>query len=232
MAEEIIERKKIAVWDYINIVMVGFFLILFGIGSILQSFYTPTLVPLVIEPPIIAYILSLATLGLAIISLGSCFVLLVLWIFTFRKYVNRDIESRSRRLDTIYSICVLIIELSVLQSFFSFLGAFYFAISIWQYKICVIIASLGLVSLGVCFIGLLMGNFSFKRYVEQNDDPQQKFNIRSFTGRTLLILTISSVPIAFLAFGWLGLIMEWLVLLLPFYLIFGTDKIINLENRE
>ncbi len=232
MAEDIRERKKIVVWDYLNIIMVGFFLILFSIGSILQSFFTSSLVPLVIEPPMAGYILSLATRILTIISLGSCFLLLVLWIFTFRKYVNRDAESTSKKLDAIYSFCILFIIISVLQSFFSFLGTFYFAISPWQYKISVIIASLGLVSLGVCYIGLLMGNFSFKKFVDQEDyDKEKKFNKRSFTGKTLLLLTISSVPLAFLAFGWLGLILEWLILLIPFYIIFGTDKVLRLDKN-
>ncbi|NYB51070.1 MAG: hypothetical protein HVN35_00685 [Methanobacteriaceae archaeon] len=231
MAEDIKEMKKVEVWDYLNITMVGFFLVLFSVGAILQSFYTSTLVPLVIEPPIVAYVLSLATFSLALISLGCCFLLVVLWIFTFRKYVNREKESPNKRLDTIYSICILFIVLSVLQSFFSFLGTFYFAISPWQYQISVIIASLGLLSLVVCYIGLLRGNFSFKKYVDPGDyNQQKKFNLRTFTGRTLLVLTISSVPVSFLAFGWLGLILEWLVLLIPFYLIFGTDKIIKFDK--
>jgi hypothetical protein len=231
MVEEISERKVIAVLDYNNIVMAVFFCILFILGAILQSFFTSSLVPLVSDPPIVAYILSLATASLAIISLGSCFLLLVLWIFSFKKYVNGKVERRPKKLDTIYSICILFIVLAILQSFFSFLGTFNFSISIWEFKISVIIASLGLVSLGVFFAGLLLGNLSFKKYVEKDDNVhEEKFNMRSFTIRTLLLLTISSIPVVFLAFSWLGLIMECLLLLIPFYLCFGTEMILKLEK--
>jgi hypothetical protein len=233
MADENREKNKITVWDHTNLGIIGIFFILFIVGSFLQSFFNSNLVPLVIEPPIVAYILLLVTLALGIISFACCILFLVLWIFTFKKFIYIDVETPSKRLKNAYSICILIIIVSVLQSFYSFLGAYYFAIAIWQFKISVIIASLGLVSIGVCYIGLLMGNFSFKKYIDKNDDPKKtKINKRQFTGRLLLLLTISSVPLSFLAFGWLGLILEWLILLIPFYIIFGTDKIIKLDNGK
>lgn len=231
MADDVRNLKKIAVWNYNSILMTGFFSFLFIFGSIMQYYFTYSQIPLEITPPIVAYTLALTILSLGIVSLISCFVVLVLWIFTFKKYLNRETESHSKNVDRAYSIAIFFITVAILQNFFSFLGQFDFSQTCWEFKLSVIIASLGLVSLGVCFGALLKGAFSFKKYVdEENKNKEKKFKSSTFTGTTLLFLTISSVPISFLAFGWLGLILECLFLLIPFYLCFGTERIIKIDK--
>lgn len=108
-----------------------------------------------------------------------------------------------------------------------------FASTSIAYKISSFIMGICLVSLGLYFVGLLFGIIYFRyeitREIERN---KFKFNIIEMGFELLILLAISSIFIGYVAFGWIGSVIGFLLFFIPFIIIIKTKPLSELPMKD